>query len=67
LQSELVEEAFKICSGAIPSFPDDPIKALPDLLLKIKNARAACALKPAEIPEESKYPDIHSKYFFDLR
>jgi len=59
----LIEEAFKICSGAIPSFPDDLIKALPDLLQKIKNARAACALKPAEISEESKYPDKNSKHF----
>jgi hypothetical protein len=42
----LVEEAFKICSGAIISFPDDPIKALPSLMEKIQIARAASALKP---------------------
>jgi len=42
-----------MCSEVIPYFPDDPIKALPDLLEKIKTARAAKALKLSD-PEEEK-------------
>jgi hypothetical protein len=39
---------------AIISFPDDPIKALPNLLEMINLARAANALKAEVDPEESK-------------
>ena len=45
MESESVEEAFEICKGAIPHFPKDSIKALPNLLEKISIARNAAALR----------------------
>ena len=75
MESESVEEAFLICKGALPFFPQDIIKALPNLLEKISLAKNARALKTEETDnfvtgnerERSKFAQYNKFNFEELK